>query len=147
MDSLHPRCFFDLALPLVGDLFSQVATVWDVLPQIRELVNGLTGGERIVKGNVMPGAFIGDGPVFIGDGAVIEPGAYVGTPAYVGDGAVVRQGAYLRSNVIMLAGSMLGHVSEARTRCSCPPRERRISPMWEIASWPRGQSRCRGQAQ
>ena len=75
MDSLHLRCFFDLALPLVSDLFSQVAMVWDILPRIPELVNGLTGGERIIKGNVMPGAFIGDGPVFIGDGAVIEPGA------------------------------------------------------------------------
>lgn len=120
MDSLHPRCFFDLALPLVSDLFSEVATVWDILPRIPELVNGLTGGERIIKGNVMPGAFIGDGPVFIGDGAVIEPGAYVETPAYIGPGAVIRQGAYLRSNVIMLTESLLGHVSEAKNAVFLP---------------------------
>jgi NDP-sugar pyrophosphorylase family protein len=44
----------------------------------------------------------------------VEPGAYVAGPAYIGAGAVVRHGAYVRENVIMLAGSLLGHASEAK---------------------------------
>jgi NDP-sugar pyrophosphorylase family protein len=77
-------------------------------------------GERIIKGKVAPEASIDDGPLFIGEGAVIEPGAYVQTPAYIGQGAILRQGACLRSNVIMLTESLLGHVSEAKNAVFLP---------------------------
>ena len=62
----------------------------------------------------MPGAHIGTAPIYIGEGARIEPGAYVEGPAWIGPGAVVRHGAFVRENVIMLPKSILGHASEAK---------------------------------
>jgi NDP-sugar pyrophosphorylase family protein len=57
---------------------------------------------------------LGERPIYIGEGARIEPGAYVHGPAYIAAGAVVRHGAFVRENVIMLGGSILGHASEAK---------------------------------
>lgn len=120
MNSLDSRHYFDLTMPLVASLFAKVDAVWDILPQIPGLVDGLTGSKRIIKGEIAPEAIIDDGPLFIGEGAVIEPGVYIQTPAYIGQGAILRQGAYLRSNVIMLAESLLGHVSEAKNAIFLP---------------------------
>jgi NDP-sugar pyrophosphorylase family protein len=41
-------------------------------------------------------------------------------PAYIGAGAVVRHGAYVREHVILLAGSTLGHASEAKNALFLP---------------------------
>ena len=68
----------------------------------------------------MAGAWVSDRPIFIGEGARIEPGAYVHGPAYIGAGAVVRHGAFVRENVIMLPGSVLGHASEAKNSLFLP---------------------------
>jgi bifunctional UDP-N-acetylglucosamine pyrophosphorylase/glucosamine-1-phosphate N-acetyltransferase len=58
--------------------------------------------------------------VYVAEGARIEPGAYVLGPAYIGPGAVVRHGAFVRENVIMLAGSVLGHAGEAKNSLFLP---------------------------
>jgi NDP-sugar pyrophosphorylase family protein len=71
-------------------------------------------------GEVAPGAYLGDQPIYIGRGARIEPGAYVHGPAYIGEGAVVRHGAFVRENVILLPGSGLGHASEAKNSLFLP---------------------------
>lgn len=68
----------------------------------------------------MPGAYLSDRPLFIGKGARIEPGAYVEGPAYIAPGAVVRHGAFVRENVVLLAGSILGHASEAKNALFLP---------------------------
>ncbi|HFC11594.1 MAG TPA: glucose-1-phosphate thymidylyltransferase, partial [Anaerolineae bacterium] len=71
-------------------------------------------GQRIIEGDVMTGAIIDDGPIYIGKGAVIHPTAWIQSPAYIAAGAVVRHGALVRPNVIMLEGSVIGHASEAK---------------------------------
>ncbi|OLQ10641.1 hypothetical protein AK812_SmicGene5634 [Symbiodinium microadriaticum] len=41
------------------------------------------------------------GPVALGPGAVVEPGAFVAGPAMIGAGTVVRSGAYIRGDVLV----------------------------------------------
>lgn len=111
---LKPADLFDLSEPFSQALFADCAFVWDVLPKIKHRVDELLAGKRIIEGEIMQGAIIGDGPVYIGKGARVEPSAWISGPAYIAPGAVVRHGAFVRENVIMLPGSILGHASEAK---------------------------------
>ena len=117
---LAPDNFFDLRDAETAEFFAACTHVWDVLPQLGRHVARLTGGVQTIHGEVMPGAYLGEQPVYIGAGARIEPGAYVQGPAYIGPDAVVRHGAFVRENVIMLAGSILGHASEAKNALFLP---------------------------
>ena len=111
---LRPNDFFDLQDESISALFAGCDFVWEAIPRIAEHVQRLTEGKQTILGEVMPGATIGDGPIYIGEDARIEPGAYVLGPAYIAPGAVVRHGAFVRENVILLAGAVLGHASEAK---------------------------------
>ena len=117
---LTPNGFFDLADNWVASFFAGCRYVWDAIPQIEVHVARLVGKEQTILGTVMPGAYLSDRSVFIGEGAVVEPGAYVQGPAYIGAGATVRHGAYVRENVILLPGSGLGHASEAKNALFLP---------------------------
>lgn len=112
--NLHPTAFFDLADPDVAALFEGCTFVWEALSQIGRHVSRLVGERQVVRGNVMAGAYLGDMPYFVAEGAIVEPGAYIMGPAYIGPGAIVRHGAYVRENVIMMPDSILGHASEAK---------------------------------
>ncbi|NLF66977.1 MAG: glucose-1-phosphate thymidylyltransferase [Chloroflexi bacterium] len=116
---LHPADYFDLDDPEIAALFEGCTYVWQVLPLLAAHVARLAP-ERRVEGEVMPGAYVSDRAIVIAAGARVEPGAYVLGPAYIGPGAVVRHGAFVRENVIMLAGSILGHASEAKNSLFLP---------------------------
>ncbi|HRN68494.1 MAG TPA: glucose-1-phosphate thymidylyltransferase [Promineifilum sp.] len=117
---LHPTVLFALSDPTTAAFFDGCDYVWEAIPQIKRHVARLTAAGRRIDGTVMDGAWLGDAPIVIEAGAVVEPGAYVVGPAYIGAGAVVRHGAYVRENVIMLAGSTLGHASEAKNALFLP---------------------------
>lgn len=117
---LRPDALFDLSYPATAAFFDGCEYVWEALPQIKRHVARLTDGGRRIDGTIMDGAWLGDAPIVIEAGAVVEPGAYIIGPAYIGAGAVVRHGAYVRENVIMLAGSTLGHASEAKNALFLP---------------------------
>jgi NDP-sugar pyrophosphorylase family protein len=111
---LHPSDFFDLGDAATAELFRGCDYVWQALAQIDFHVERLLAGKRTILGNVMDGAYVSDRAIFVGEGARIEPGAYILGPAYIGQGVVVRHGAYVRENVIMMPGSVLGHAGEAK---------------------------------
>lgn len=117
---LHPTALFALSDPTTAAFFDGCDYVWEAIPQIKRHVARLTAAGRRIDGTVMDGAWLGDAPIVIEAGAVVEPGAYVVGPAYIGAGATVRHGAYVRENVIMLAGSTLGHASEAKNALFLP---------------------------
>ena len=52
--------------------------------------------------------------IYIGKGAVIEPGAYLQGPCYIGDRTLVRHRAYIRENVITGHDCVLGHDTEVK---------------------------------
>ena len=117
---LAPIDFFDLSAAETAVFFEGCAFVWDAIPQIAAHTARLVGNEQTILGEVMPGAYLGDRPIYIAEGARIEPGAYVHGPAYIGPNAVVRHGAFVRENVIMLDGAILGHASEAKNSLFLP---------------------------
>lgn len=117
---LHPSDFFDLRDTAVAQFFTDCEYVWQAIPRIAAHVARLVGEEQTILGQVMDGAYLSDRPIFIGDGARIEPGAYVHGPAYIGAGAVVRHGAFVRENVVLLPGAILGHASEAKNSLFLP---------------------------
>jgi NDP-sugar pyrophosphorylase family protein len=117
---LNPSDFFDLSDESVAILFAECDLVWQALSYIDHHVARLTESKQVLLGEVSPGAYIGDQPVYVGKNARIEPGAYIRGPAYIGDGAVVRHGALVRENVILMPGSILGHASEAKNSLFLP---------------------------
>ena len=117
---LQPADFFDLSDEFVRSFFEGLEFVWEAIPQIGSHVARLTEGKQVVLGEVMPGAYLSDRPIYVGRNARIEPGAFIQGPAYIGDGAVVKHGAYVRENVIFLPGSGLGHSSEAKNSLFLP---------------------------
>ncbi|HZD10594.1 MAG TPA: glucose-1-phosphate thymidylyltransferase [Candidatus Binatia bacterium] len=112
--------FFDLSDQFVQALFEGCNYVWDALGSIGYHVARLTRERQKIVGEVMSGAFISERAIYVGEGARIEPGAYVLGPAYIGAGCVVRHGALVRENVIMFPGSVLGHASEAKNSLFLP---------------------------
>lgn len=116
---LTPADYFDFDDPEVAALFDGCPLVWQILPRLAAHVTRLAP-ERRLEGDVMPGAYISERNVVVAAGARVDPGAYVLGPAYIGPGAVVRHGAFVRENVIMLAGSILGHASEAKNSLFLP---------------------------
>lgn len=117
---LAPIDFFDLSAADTAVFFEGCTFVWDALPKIAAHTARLVGHEQTILGEVMPGAYLSDRPIYIAEGARIEPGAYVLGPAYIGPNAVVRHGAFVRENVIMLDGAILGHASEAKNSLFLP---------------------------
>jgi NDP-sugar pyrophosphorylase family protein len=117
---LEPSDFFALEDDLSRQIFGGTGYVWEVLQQLKVHVGRLVGNEQRLLGRLMDGAHLSDRPVYLGEGAVVEPGAYVLGPAYIGPGAVVRQGALVREYVILAEGSILGHASEAKNSLFLP---------------------------
>jgi UDP-N-acetylglucosamine diphosphorylase / glucose-1-phosphate thymidylyltransferase / UDP-N-acetylgalactosamine diphosphorylase / glucosamine-1-phosphate N-acetyltransferase / galactosamine-1-phosphate N-acetyltransferase len=117
---LAPADFFDLSDQFVAALFQGCIYVWEAVGRVDWHVRRLTRERQTITGEVMPGAFVSDRAITIGNGARIEPGAYVLGPAYIGAGCVVRHGAFVRENVIMFPGSVLGHASEAKNSIFLP---------------------------
>lgn len=117
---IHPKDYFDLSDEIVAALFAECTYVWQAVAKIAHHVQRLVGQERTILGDVLPGAFVGEQPVYIGEGARIEPGAYVHGPAFIASGAVVRHGAFVRENVILMSGAVLGHASEAKNALFLP---------------------------
>jgi UDP-N-acetylglucosamine diphosphorylase / glucose-1-phosphate thymidylyltransferase / UDP-N-acetylgalactosamine diphosphorylase / glucosamine-1-phosphate N-acetyltransferase / galactosamine-1-phosphate N-acetyltransferase len=117
---LQPTDFFDLSEASNAILFEGCDLVWEALPKIGDHVARLVGEGQTIHGEVMAGAYLSGRPLYIAEGARIEPGAYVQGPAYIGPGAVVRHGAFVRENVILLAGAVLGHASEAKNSLFLP---------------------------
>jgi len=117
---LKPTDFFELNDALSASIFVDCEFVWQALARIAGSVARLVGTEQTILGDVMPGAYLSDRPIYVAEGARVEPGAYVHGPAYIGPGAVVRHGAFVRENVILLDGAILGHASEAKNSLFLP---------------------------
>ena len=64
---------------------------------------------------VFAGAYIMSDDIEIGEGTVIEPGAYVSGPSIIGNFVEIRHSAYIRGNVIIGDNSVVGHTTEIKS--------------------------------
>jgi UDP-N-acetylglucosamine diphosphorylase / glucose-1-phosphate thymidylyltransferase / UDP-N-acetylgalactosamine diphosphorylase / glucosamine-1-phosphate N-acetyltransferase / galactosamine-1-phosphate N-acetyltransferase len=120
--SFAPGDFLDLTQTEHAALFEGVTNAWEVLPRLKDYLARELKPEN--RGRVIGSPTIGE-RVFIGEGTVIEPGAYIKGPAWIGAGCEIRQGAYIRENVIVGAGSVIGNSSEIKNsllfaKCQVP---------------------------
>ncbi len=111
---LAPSDFFDLDDYQHKALFrdSRVEYVWDALKLLADYLDQLIVPD--IQGVVMDGAVLQGDKIYIGPGAVVEPGAMIKSPAYIGARSEVRQGAYLRGNVLVGSHCVVGHTTEVK---------------------------------
>ncbi|MBI5394931.1 MAG: UDP-N-acetylglucosamine diphosphorylase [Verrucomicrobia bacterium] len=99
----------DLAQLEHAALFDGCEFPWQALARIKDyLRKNLKSGNH---GTVVGSPFIGR-DVFVGEGTVIEQGAFVKGPALIGRNCQIRAGAYVRENVIAGDDCVLGNSCE-----------------------------------
>ena len=106
---VRPEDYLSLEHTRHAAVFEGCETVWEAVGRIaNHLKSVLEPGNH---GTVVGTAHIGDN-VYIGEGAIIQPGAVVLGPAWIGPGAVVASGCYIRENVIIGDHAIAGNSSE-----------------------------------
>jgi len=112
-NDFSPENFFNLKTFAHPELFDGCKNVWEVLPKIKEWLNGRELGK--IETEIPEGAFLIDRErISIGKGTVVEPGSYIKGPCVIGEYCSVRQGAYLRGNVVTGRGCVIGHATEVK---------------------------------
>lgn len=72
-------------------------------------------GRRLEGASViMAGAVLLGDHIKLGQGVLIEPGAFLKSPLIIGDRTEIRQGAYLRGHCLTGTGCVVGHVTEVK---------------------------------
>jgi len=113
MSDFAARAFFDLDEFEHRILFDPAQPVWAALGDpLTAYLAGWTSWEH--RSEIHPGVHILEGPVCIGAGCRIEPGAVLRGPMIIGDGCEIRTGAYLRGHVILGRGAVVGAHTEVK---------------------------------
>ena len=115
---LRPEDFFDLEGFEFNGLFQGCEYVWEALTRVGrfalEYIMGVDA-DRTILGKVMTGGYVDDrDAVVIGEGTVVEPGAFIQGPAIIGKNCQIRHGAYIRGHVIIGNDCIVGHASELK---------------------------------
>jgi UDP-N-acetylglucosamine diphosphorylase / glucose-1-phosphate thymidylyltransferase / UDP-N-acetylgalactosamine diphosphorylase / glucosamine-1-phosphate N-acetyltransferase / galactosamine-1-phosphate N-acetyltransferase len=98
-------------------LFDGTEYVWDALKQLEAYVCDHVRAEVRCE---VPATTVIQGDVFIGEGALIEPGGFIMGPTIIGKRCHIRQGAYIRGNVIVGDGAIVGHCTEVKRSILLP---------------------------
>lgn len=113
MKEFAPSYFFNLSNYQHRAIFENVNSVWDVLKKIKDYLESLELGK--INGEISKNAFLIDPQtISIGEGSVVEPGAYIKGPCVIGKHCTVRHGAYIRGNLITGDNCVIGHDSEIK---------------------------------
>jgi len=111
-----PADYLDLKQTDHAALFDGVVNAWEILPKlIHYLQEQVTPA---MHGQLVGSPVIGE-RVYIGEGTVVEPGAYIKGPAWIGPNCQIRHGAYIRENVIVGANCVIGNSSELKNSFLC----------------------------
>jgi NDP-sugar pyrophosphorylase family protein len=94
-------------------LFAGCEYPWQVLDQITAYLRLLPLGT--IAAAVHPGAWLVDAHLIsIGEGTVVEPGAYIQGPCVIGKGCQIRHTAYIRGDCVIGDRCVIGHASEVK---------------------------------
>jgi UDP-N-acetylglucosamine diphosphorylase / glucose-1-phosphate thymidylyltransferase / UDP-N-acetylgalactosamine diphosphorylase / glucosamine-1-phosphate N-acetyltransferase / galactosamine-1-phosphate N-acetyltransferase len=106
-----PADLFDLSQTAHAALFDGCEHAWDALKQLKIYL------EKHLQPNgaahARPAVTIGN-DVFIGEGTVIEDGAFIKGPAIIGRNCEIRHNAYIREHVIVGDGCVVGNATEIK---------------------------------
>lgn len=113
LKQLIPSQFFNLVKYAHKELFDENDFVWLALANIERYLKKSSLG--IKKGQISPQAYlINPDTISIGEGSVVEPGAYIQGPCIIGKNCTVRHGAYIRGSIITGDGCVIGHDTEIK---------------------------------
>jgi NDP-sugar pyrophosphorylase family protein len=113
MNQLSADYYFDLTNIFFKDLFNN-KKCWEVLGDtLKEYIKKNLKSE--IRGVVHEGAYIVGDNIFIDEGTVVEPGAYITGPTIIGKNCEIRHGAYIRGNVLVGNGCVVGHATEIKS--------------------------------
>ena len=113
MKEFQSTYYFDVTNVSFRDIF-QTKYCWEVLGKtLQQYIQKNLKSE--IRGEVQNGAYIVGDNIFIGEGTVVEPGAYIIGPTIIGKNCEVRHGAYIRGNVLVGNNCVIGHTTEIKS--------------------------------
>lgn len=105
--------YFDLSSYQHQSLFNSHSHLWEVIPTIKDYLTKQALGS--LNGFISPQAYIINPElVSIGEGSIVEPGAYIQGPCLIGKNCTIRHGAYIRGNFIAGDHCVIGHDTEVK---------------------------------
>lgn len=109
----NPSYFFDLSHFQHAALFEQLESVWEALSGISPYLKNLSLGK--IETTVPAGVhLVNPQQISIGEGSLIEPGAYIKGPCAIGRNCTIRHGAYVRGDLIAGDNCIIGHDTEIK---------------------------------
>ncbi|HSW71834.1 MAG TPA: LpxA family transferase [Chlamydiales bacterium] len=108
---LSPKVFFSTISFI--ELFSGCELAWEPLLKLKEFFSKNKLGKIEVK---IPSTVHLESPelISIGEGTIVEPGAYIKGPCIIGKNCVIRHGAYIREHVLTGDNVTIGHDTEVK---------------------------------
>ena len=95
------------------EVFENIDQAWEVLGDyLKEFCSKFK--ENKIEGTVMEGAHLEGEGIWIGEGTVVEPGAYIKGPTVIGKNCEIRHSAYIRGNVVVGDNCVVGHCTEVK---------------------------------
>lgn len=105
--------FFELSHFSHSLLFENDAFPWLALQKLSDYLAAQTLGH--FEGKISPQAYIiNPEQISIGEGSIVEPGAFIQGPCIIGKHCVIRHGAYIRGNVLTGDHCVIGHDTEVK---------------------------------
>lgn len=98
---------FECNIPFLKDFFAASDYPWQILPQIKEIL------EKLIAQGIDGYTYYSD-TVLIGGNVKIAPTATIEGNVVLGAGCIVRPGAYIRGNVIAGESCVIGNSSELK---------------------------------
>lgn len=113
MNPFSHEAYFDLAGFPFQDLFDECETVWQALQRIEPYLHARV--HSAIDANKHQYAYFSNvESISIGEGTIVEPGAYIKGPCLIGKNCHIRHGAYIRGNVIIGDSCVVGHTTELK---------------------------------
>lgn len=111
-NNFSPEHFFNLDGFPHREIFSGCRVVWEAVPKIENYILDL-----FKKGKLH--ANCGEN-IYLGEGTVVEPGAYIKGPAIIGRNSRISHVAYVRENVLAGDNCVFGHSVEVKNTIFLP---------------------------
>lgn len=105
--------FFDLEGFAHKAVFANCTYVWQALEKLEAYLLAQSLG-HIESREQQYAYLINPELISIGEGTIIEPGAYIKGPCIIGKDCQIRQGAYIRGNVLVGDRCIVGHTTELK---------------------------------
>jgi UDP-N-acetylglucosamine diphosphorylase / glucose-1-phosphate thymidylyltransferase / UDP-N-acetylgalactosamine diphosphorylase / glucosamine-1-phosphate N-acetyltransferase / galactosamine-1-phosphate N-acetyltransferase len=110
---LDTENFFYLGDYFHASLFENCSYPWEALEHLQDYLKSIPLGKIEIP--LPPNIYlVNPETISIGEGTVIEPGAYIQGPCVIGKNCAIRHGAYLRGNVLVGDSCVVGHATEIK---------------------------------